>query len=166
MFIAFILLHTSNRLLLADFIVFRIGWSCWYAHLFCTYKLYSVIFYIDKACLYAREGVIRKSNWYTLRSNVCWSLVNLQVKLIGTLGLLSETWRTMPLDSSVLIFASIVSAQREAEDLCPISCILSTSTIHRGNHRTTKVPRSWAPHWRYAYVHSRSLHRTRVPGTR
>ena len=34
---------------------------------------------------------------------VCRFLVNLQVKLTGTLGLHYEAWRTVPSDSSVLI---------------------------------------------------------------
>ena len=50
---------------------------------------------------------LRNFSRYSLEFNIypCF-LVNHKVRLAGKLGLLSEAWRTVPSDSSVLIFAS------------------------------------------------------------
>ena len=78
-----------------------------FAHVYCI-KYPLTVFSIGTACRYTCARVIWKSSRYTLETNICQFLVNLQVKLTGTLGLLSETWQTVPSDSSVLIFTSTV----------------------------------------------------------
>ena len=105
---------------------------------------------INSCCLLHRqslpihcERVIRKTSQYTLRSNVCQFLVNLQVKLTGTLGLHSETCRTVPSDSSVLIFASTSYET-------PVSSQISTSFSRiQGSYFATRIMFGWVMKYLY-----------------
>ena len=96
---------------------------CASLRLYLSLLLSLVVLCIGKACRYDYARVIRNFSRYALRFNVCQLLVNLHVKLTGTLGLHSEAWRTVPSDSSVLIFASTTQfsfrAIKDLFKMCP-----------------------------------------------